>query len=325
MANWATSITGVILGVCVLTSCATTEAPIYGGPASQAPVAEAPYRMDYQGWLTVDAYVNGEGPHDFIVDSGATITAAFANLAGTQQFQPANREPIQILGLSGARALPAYEIGEISVSGVSLTDHVGVILPDWDPPARPPQGVLGLDLLSRYKPLISHDERTIKLYDPAAIPDHNMEGWTSAPLIPLYTDDESRPLYQTVINIRGAEIPCIVDLGASGTVFNVSALRRMTGGVHINSSRRRGIRTGTRIQGIFDNPDIAASINIARLQIGQASWLDRTVIVYDAQIFRDMGINRGPFCLLGADILADRSVMLDFQNERIFIERRRRG
>lgn len=313
-----------ILAAVVLSAC-TTPSPKYGGPDSQPPIDEIPYRMQYQGWITVDGYVNGEGPYDFIVDSGATITSVFSNLADLQNFPAANRDPIQILGLSGSRTLPAYRLGEISVSNVALENHVGVVLPDWAPPNKPPQGVLGLDFLSRYKPLFSREDGVIKLYAPGATPDHVLQGWVTAPLTPLYANDDATPLYRTTVVIRGIDIPCIVDLGASGTVFNVSAYRRMLGGVFVNRSRAEGFNTGSRIKDVFDNQDRAISVRIARLRIGGATWNNQFVTVYDAQIFTELGYRNDPFCLIGADLFDSRSFMLDFQGEKLLIGPDHRG
>lgn len=313
-----------IVSALFFTACAT-QSPKYGGPESQPPVAEIPFRMDYQGWVTADGYVNGAGPYDFIVDSGATITSVFANLSDLQDFPRVDRAPIQILGLSGARTLPAHRLGDIEIDTAVLNDHVGVILPDWAPPSKTPQGVLGLDFLTRYKPLFSQSERVIKLYDRGAIPDHVLEGWTTAPLSPLYTESDSRPLYRTTVVIRGIDIPCVVDLGASGTIFNSSAYRRMQGGVFVNRSRAEGSMTGSRIKDVFDHSDQAISVRIARMAIGSASWRHKFVIVYDAQIFAELGYRNDPFCLIGADMFADRSFVMDFQGEKLLIGPRLRG
>lgn len=314
----------IIVGAHFFYACATSP-PEYGGPASQPPAAEIPYRIDYQGWITVDGYVNGGGPYDFIVDSGATITSVFANLSELQDFPKANRAPIQILGLSGSRTLPAYRLGDISISDVSLDDHVGVILPDWAPPNEPPQGVLGLDFLTRYKPLFNRRDRTIKLYAPGAIPDHVLQNWTKATLTPLYMESETRPLYRTNVVIRGIDIPCVVDLGASGTIFNSAAYRRMLSGVFVNRSRAEGFTTGSRIQDVFDNEDRAISVRIAKLRIGATSWSNQFVIVYNAQIFAELGVANEPFCLIGADLFSDRSFMLDFKEEELLIGPNYRG
>ncbi len=306
----------VVLWAAGLVACASTTSPT---GARRPPLDEVPYRIDYMGWITVEAEVNGQGPYDFIVDSGATITAVFANLAAQSNFTKADRPPIRILGLAGARELPAYVIGDVTVSNSKLAIHVGVILPDWEPPNKPPHGVLGLDFLAQFKTLFDNQDQTIKIYAINATPDHAMRGWTRTSLRPLIIEGEGRPLYSVNVDVRGAQIPCIVDLGASGTIFNVAAYRRITGGLVFNGSRKDGFKTGSRIQDVFDNLDEAIALRVGRMRIGSATWLNKTVIVYDAHLFEEFGFKDSPICLIGADLFADRSFMLDFSGETLHI------
>lgn len=283
------------------------------------PVEWVPYRLDYQGWITVNASVNDDGPHDFIVDSGATITSVFANLAEGQDFQPANRGPIRILGLASAKALPAYLLGKISVGRLKLENHTGVILPDWAPPNTPPQGVIGLDLLTRHTVLVDADHRRLEFYSRSAKPDRRHSGWSRTALRPLHIADQDTPLHTVNIRIRGLDIPCVLDLGASGTIFNREALQQLQGGLYINSFGRRSSTTASRVNDIFDDSDTAVAVNMSRLKIGGATWRNKVVIVYDAEIFEALNASSKPFCLAGMDLFTERSFIFDFENERFYI------
>jgi len=296
-----------------------------GGALAAHPLSHAepfdwvPYRIDYQGWITVNATVNGDGPNDFIVDSGATITSAFANLAERQNFIPAERGPIKILGLASTEALPAYQLGEISVGKLRLENQIGVVLPDWAPPNTPPQGVLGLDLLTRHTVMIDEDARRVNFYERGVRPDRNAKGWTRTSLKPLHVADQDTPLYQINVNVRGLDIPCVVDLGASGTVFNGPALRAMSSGVRINSYGYRSSTAASHLNDVFDNTSKAKAVKIARLKISGARWRNQIFLVYDAEVFRALGAGAKPFCLVGMDLFADRSVIFDFANEHFYI------
>ena len=278
-----------------------------------------PYRLDYRGWVTVNATVNGDGPNDFIVDSGATITSVFANLAAKQNFQPANRGPIRILGLASAEALPAYNLGEITVGDLKLQDHIGVILPDWDPPNTPPQGVIGLDLLTRHTVMIDEEESRLKFFARGVTPERRTSGWSRTKLEPLEVADQSTPLYKVNVNVRGFNIPCVVDLGASGTIFNGPAFRAMTSGVRINRYGLRSSTAASHLNDVFDNTSTAKAAKISNLKIGSARWRNMTFLVYDAEVFRELGAGGTPFCLVGMDLFADRSIIFDFENEQFYI------
>lgn len=309
----------LIASAMLLSACASTQIASLDNVAE--PIAKTPYRLDYQGWITVQASVNGIGPYDFIADSGATITTVFANLAAEQNFEPADQGPIRIIGLSGAKNLPAYEIGDVKIGDASLEDHVGVILPDWRPPYKPPQGVLGLDFFSRYTTHFDARNKIISLYGPGADFSKLGRGWAKADLepLPVAGSGTAKPLYRVYLRINDARIPCIVDLGASGTLFNFAAYYRMASGVIINGDRRSGFSTGTRIRDVFDNRDRAQVVGINRVRMGTAAWTNKLYLVYDAQIFDELGVADKPFCLVGADLLANRSFIFDFANETLYI------
>ena len=284
------------------------------------PIDTVPYRVDYQGWITVNATVNGDTPNDFIVDSGATITSIFANLAARRPFPAAERGPIRILGLAGAEQLPAFRLGEISVSSRRLHDHVGVILPDWQAPRETPQGVLGLDLLTQYTVMVDAETSELKFYSRQnATPQRRTNGWTSTEMEPVFVAEQATPLHQIHVNVRGLEIPCVVDLGASGTIFNGPALRAMSAGIRINSWGLRGSSQNSRLNDVFDNTQRAVAVKISRLRIGNTRWRNKIFLVYDAEIFQEMGVSAKPYCLLGADLLRDRSFIFDFANENFYV------
>lgn len=294
--------------------------------SGRAPLAEIPFEIDYEGWVTVDVMVNDQGPHKFIVDSGATVTAVFANLAANQNFTPVNRPPIRILGLTEAKHLPAFSVGEIGVGGRALNDHVGVILPDWSPPRQTPQGVLGLDFLAQYTVLFDVDARMIRLYDPAPPPDGGARGWSDEPLTRDTFGQGAGALYRVTVGMNRRDIECIIDMGASGTLLNYAALRRLMSGLYINRSGSPGFSTGSRLHDIFDNTKTARLARIPRIGIAGARWRDEIVTVYDASIFDELGMGNTPFCLIGSDLMLQYNFLFDFEREELYMgpETRRR-
>ena len=315
MQSWLKHISAWAFSAGLCLSTAAAALPLRG----DEPIAEIPYRLAYQGWFTVEAEVNGTGPHDFIVDSGATITSVFSNLAAAQDFSRQEGRTIQIVGLSGAQELPAYFLGEIDFSGIGLRDHLGVILPDWAEPNTPPQGVMGLDLMTQYAVFFDTEDSVIRFYDPALRHEYPRR-WGKTKMTPLKTQGPGAKLYTITVKVGPARIPCVVDLGASGTVFNTPALRAMVAGVRYSTAEdRRLMTTGTHINDIFDISERVRPVRIQQLRIGGASWRNRVFVVYDAQIFADLGFERKPFCLVGADIFDNRNFMFDFSRQTLHI------
>jgi predicted aspartyl protease len=283
------------------------------------PIAEFPYRVDYEGWVTVSVMVNGKGPYDFILDSGATITATFQNLADEHAFTPAARAPIRILGLAGSEVLPAVIIGDLTIGGQPMARHVGVVLPDWRETRRTPGGILGLDFLTRYTVLFDADKQTIRLYDRRDPVKDLPRGWSKTRMRAEDFSDGAGTLYRITVGLQGRRVPCIIDLGASGTLINYRAMQRLLGGVFINGSRNTGFSTGSRLRDIFDRVKIANHVRIGTIRIARAKWRKRVLTVFDAPIFEELGVDKTPFCLVGADLMTERSFIFDFAREQLYM------
>ncbi len=282
-------------------------------------IAEIPYRIDYDGWITVSVMVNGKGPYDFIVDSGATITSTFQNLANDHIFTPADRPPIRILGLVGAEALPAMTIGDVTISSERMDNHVGVVLPDWEAPRRSPDGVLGLDFLTQYTVLFDAEERRIRLYDRKDSIGDLPDGWSKTSMPADDFNSGAGVLYRTAIKMQGHRIQCIVDLGASGTLVNYKALERLLSGVFFNGSRSGRSKSGSRLNDVFDNTYLVRRIRVGTVKLAEAEWRNHVFIVFNAPIFEQLSIDKKPSCLLGADLMMEHSFILDFAREKLYM------
>ena len=288
---------------------------------AQEPVAEIPYRYAYNGWITVPVTVNGQGPYDFIVDTGATLTVVFENLAEQQTFPFVDGEPRRILGLIEANDLPPRYIGRIETGGQAIDNVVSVVVNDWLEPRETPQGVLGLDFLERYAIDIDPTTRTIKLYEGGAPRIVDRRGWSDVRVEPKIFGDGTRPLYILRARIRGKSYPFILDLGASGTIINYPALRDML------STRRVSVRssaTATRlpqVQDLFGNERETRLVRVKRIKLGNRSWRNVIVSVYNSEVFNELGLGDTPYGLLGADLFRNRRVVIDFPNNRLHVTR----
>lgn len=290
--------------------------------SAREPVAEIPYRFDYDGWITVQARVNGEGPYDFIVDTGATLSVVFSNLESDHIFPEIGGEPRRILGLIEANDLPPRYIGAIDVSGQRLDDFTSVVIDDWAPPRRTPQGVLGLDFLSRYTVFIDPATATIKLYADGRPDIVDAKGWSSVRMRDKTFIKDTNPLYVVRARIRSRTYPFILDLGASGTVVNFSAVDDMLSSRRINLGAQATSIRRPKVQDLFGNEHRSRFVRIQRMKIGGVSWRNKTVSVYNSGVFNELGISNMPYGLLGADMFRDRQLVLDFPKKRMHLGER---
>jgi len=295
----------------------------FAAPASAAaPIAEIPYRIDYDGAITVEATIDGRGPYDFIVDTGATLSLAFQNLAARESFAPTGGPPRRVLGIGGSALLDTYRIGDIAVGAASLDDHIGVIIPDWAAPRRSPAGVIGLDFLRRYAVIFNIRSRTITLYPHGEIPKDRIDGWRSIKLRANTYAAASGALYSTKGLINRSPTTFLIDIGSGTTLINYRAAEAMFSSV-VSRDLGEGFTTGSRLKDIFDDRTRVRTALINRIQVGRVSWRRVGVIVHDAPIFDEIGVQRLPFALLGADLIMGGDFALDFGELRLYLAKRR--
>ena len=310
----------LILIAASLVAFAVIDRSVRAAPPPPDPVAEIPFVVSNAGWLIAPVIVNGQGPYRFIVDTAATVTAAYEPLADEQTFEPALLPDKRVLGLTETRYLPPHTLGDIEAGGIVMRDHVGVILPESPFDAQRIDGVLGLDFLERYVIRFDVDRRVMSLYDPGVA----LDSITDADAVFMERDDftgRGSALYRTEVEFVRREVDCIIDTGSGRTVINSRALRSLIAGIRLNASRGVGTQGASRISDVFGKIDSAPAARIAQISIGGARWRRKPVMIYDADIFRELGVDRKPFCLLGADILMEQSFVLDFAGQRLIIER----
>lgn len=307
----------------VLTCAAVLIAAILTGPAhaQSEPLAQVPYRISEGGWLVVPARVNGRGPYDFIVDTGATLTLVFQELADELGVASVEGPDRRILGLSSVDKLPPAPIGDVSVGALTLKDHVGVVLPDWPNREDMPKGVLGLDMLSRAVMLVDAERRLMTFYAPNAVPEGLTRRWRRARLTRADFGFGSRGLFISRGRVGNAEFDFLIDLGSTTSLINRIAFRRATKRpIELSVSPGRISPRAKVTDALADETDIFAA-RANSLRLGRARWSSPILLVYDAPLFKEFGVADRPFGIVGADLLRERTFLFDFPNARLYVKR----
>lgn len=288
--------------------------------AASAPVAEVPFHVGYDGLIIVPVMVNGDGPYDFIVDTGATMTILFENLARAQPLSPSAGEQRRIVGLSDAAWLPVSRAGKLELGVLRFDHHEVVVVKDWAADRPTPQGIIGLDILANYLVVFDMDARMLRLYPPMEA-GQAIAGWNAAAMRPVSFGDLSRPLYAVDAAIKGSDVPMLIDLGASDPVINYAALSKVMKNVYDPRYQFwvRKLSFNQQFSDLFDNREQAKIIRMKRLIIGDVIWRNPTLVVFDATIFEELGAADKPYGLIGAKLMLARSFAMDFHNLRFFI------
>lgn len=291
--------------------------------ATGEPVTTVPYRQAYGGVLTVEVTIDGEGPYDFIIDTGATLSIAFQNLADQRGFSPTGGAQRRVLGILGSDMLDPYFIGDIRLGQAEMNDHVGVLIPDWAPPRETPHGILGLDFLKQYAVVFDVDEKTMTLYRHGEIPKSALKGYRKIKLSANTYAAATGALYVTRGLINRSQTNFIIDLGSAATLINYEAAEAIYSSV-ASRDLGEGFTSGSRLRDVFDDRTQARTALINRIQIGRLVWRNTGVWVYNAPIFDEIDVQRRSFGLLGADLIAAQDFALDFGENALYLTKPKR-
>jgi predicted aspartyl protease len=112
--------------------------------------------------MVVPVSINGRGPYDFLLDTGAAMTMVDERVAHDLGFRPMTR--VRLVTFTGAPTMPMARVETISVGLESLSD-MKVLYFDLRKLfsfGYGIRGVLGQDFLSRFNYLISYREKSIR-------------------------------------------------------------------------------------------------------------------------------------------------------------------
>ena len=312
---------GVFAGLIALALMALASAVVAAAPARpQSAIATVPYFISDEGALTVAVMVNGRGPYNFIIDTGATLTLAFENLAAIENFAPTGAPKRRVLGISGSATLDTYKLGDIAVGPARMPDHIGVILPDWNAPRKTPHGILGIDFFRRYAVVFNVRDKTMELYPHGGIPKERIYRWRAVNLRPESYAAATGSLFTAQGFLNGAPVTFLIDLGSVATLVNYRAAESLFSGV-ITRSTSRSLSTGSRLSDVFDDRTLTKTGRFKRVRVGSLVWRNVVVWLRDAPIFDELGVQSRPFGLLGADLLAAQDFALDFGEEHLYVRK----
>ncbi len=264
------------------------------------PIMRLPFRYDYGRRLIVQLGVNGRGPFDFIVDTAATRSVIFENLARQIEVSALDGPPASVFGLSGIRLAPIYDAGTINIGDLSLPANRTPLLRDWPDATRTPQGILGLDFLTQFAFVIRQDTQQIELYNGA--PPLGSD-WIRAPISRDNFGRAERDLMLTEIQFGlGRRVPFLIDTGSTISACNFPTadyLRTVP-----PRSRRRQVSEfvdvhGGKVETFKLNADI--------FRIGGVHMPDNSLLIADAPFFDQIGYRDKPLGVLGLDFIRRRN------------------
>lgn len=254
--------------------------------------------------LTVPVMVNGQGPFDFVIDTGADRTVISEELATRLGLPSAGRAKLHAMGGSGN--VDIVEIAQISVSNRTATKVRAAALPARHVGA---DGLLGIDSLKGQRIEMDFDAKTMKLV-PSSAPEAVVP--KDGELIIVTARTKLGQLVMVDADAAGQKIHVVVDTGAQNTVGNAK-LRR------ILSKRVKGtVITPIDMIDVLGQRTAADYTIVDRVRIGGVAMGNTAVAFAEAHPFKLFGLSNKPSMLLGIETLkAFKRVSVDFSTRKI--------
>ena len=263
--------------------------PPYVPPRSIAAVADIYSRM------TAGVRVEGQGPFDFVVDTGANQSVISAELAARLGLPVNASAPLN--GVAGVMMAPTtYAV--LDIAGRRKPGAAFSILPAA---AIGGQGLLGLDHLGGQRLTLDFRTPSVRIETATKL-------WNAGRDVVVRGRQVSGQLTLVDADIAGLKITAFIDSGAQSTIGNL-ALRNLAA----NGGRALGVWATTPIVSATGQTIEAELANLPNLRIGGMRVPNWPVAFAELHTFHMWNLVDQPAILIGVDILSRfESVSLDF-------------
>lgn len=250
--------------------------------------------------MTVAVHVNGQGPYNFVVDSGADTSVIGQRIARTLQL-PAGT-PVMLHGMTESAQVDRVLVDELKLGASTVTNLELPVLLERDLGG---DGMIGIDALVEQRLMMDFEKKTIKVED-ARQPPPRSDGD-----IVVVARLRRGQLILTHVKANGRPIEAVIDTGSMITIGNLALRDRL-----LRREPDKFYTIGvTGVTGAKVNLQLA---RVAELKLGSIVLRNVPIAFADVPPFAVFGLQKQPSLLLGTDILeAFRRVSLDFKARKV--------
>lgn len=293
----------------MMSACATGSKPLILGEA----LAVAPYYTENSNHIVIDAHINGQGPYQFLLDTGASISSTFDHVRDKLKLPTKGQQSVVVHGLVASGSFPLIEVSSIRVGNQNWAYPRIVSLPGKTASSSTIDGILGLDFLQRYAVGFAAGEQVIRFYDPATVQDKNYKGWVTVPLQNVSVDTGLAALYFLDVQIGGRKINALFDLGANQNMINWP-------GANTLSLKHKNRLTRNVMSGALDRSSSMARFEATEVNTSGIRWRNEEFLVADLEIFETLNRENTPLVILGSGLFNQRDFVIDFVRNRLLVK-----
>jgi len=276
--------------------------------ATDDPVLVLDASLDADDRLTVEVTINGQGPFNFVVDTGAGRSVLTPAVAERLNLPPGPQ--ILVHGISSAITTPTARIDSMLAGEARLGSANLPVLPYERVGA---DGLLGVDILDRRNVVMDFRKRRLLIRRSRFFSELTRE----ADEISVPADARFGRLTLTDARIAGARTVAFIDSGGGVSIGNMALART------IAARRRRVSETvkPARLLTAGGEVYLGEFRVVPSVTMGNLHLTNIPMVFADVHIFDIWSLNDRPAALLGADVLKlFARVELDFGSDRVLFK-----
>ena len=256
--------------------------------------------------LTVEVRVNGRGPYQFVVDSGADTSVVGRRIARDLELPLGT--PVILNNMTDRNIVDRVKVDELTLGRATVRDLELPALREADLGGA---GMIGIDALAGQRLMMDFEKRLIKVED-ASTPVRSLPGE-----IVVTARLRRGQLILTRVSAAGLPLDAVVDTGSQVTIGNFALRDKLV--------RRRGSKLEkVTVTGVTGKSVDVQFARIAELRLGPVKLLNVPMAFADVPPFKVFGLSEKPALLLGTDLLETfRRVSLDFRSRKVRFQLRR--
>jgi len=259
-------------------------------PALPEPLFILDAKPDADDRLTVEVWLNGQGPFQFIVDSGAgrsVLSAAVAERLGL-----ARGPNVLIHGISGAETYPTAQVATLVVGDARLIQASLPVLPNDRVGG---DGLLGVDILEDRNVIMDFAGRRLEVRRSRV----GLDRVQMPREVSVMADDRFGRLTVADCRVDGARALAFIDTGGGVSIGNMALSRA------ISTRRRRSLDDvrPARLLTASGEMSIGEFRVAPSLTLGAVRLTDLPMAFTDLHVFDVWGLKARPAVLLGVDVL----------------------
>ena len=259
--------------------------------------------------LSVGVHVNGNGPFQFLVDSGADRSVIGSALA-KQLGLPAG-DTVRVNDVKGATEMATFLVDTLKVGEISTFAISAPALPEQ---ALGAQGILGVDALADRRVMLDFQNNSITLEE-ASQPEK-----IGPDEIVVVGRRRHGQLILTQGRVEGISIYALIDTGSDVTIGNIALMEKIAG------SRHPPVHVDLILNSVTGRSVPASGVYISQIEIGGLRIRNLRVAFADVAPFAVFGLADRPALLLGTDALRGlRRMSLDFHQYRVRFQLKSQG